>query len=148
MLAATRGKPTQQQGPSTATHTHKSHRPQVRAKTKKPGSLPPTTETHCLWCLVTSSRVFLCKIKCNLIPSAPFYTKQNTLLSVTHLPFFTEPCDPAALFLSVHRRFLILSTLVVCARLSIYFTNSFFELTLAGLLAYFLFFFYSENFYI
>lgn len=50
---------------------------------------------------------------------------------MTHLPFFTEPCDPAALFLSVHRHFLILSTLVVCAHLSIYFTNSFFELTLA-----------------
>ena len=73
LLAATREKPTQQQRPSTATHTQKrSHMPQVKAKTKpkkKSSSLPPTTGTHCLWCLVTSSRVSLCKIKCNLIPS-------------------------------------------------------------------------------
>ena len=101
---------------------------QVKAKKKKSGSLPPTTGTHCLWCLVTPSRVSLCKIKCNLIPSVPFYTKHNTLQSVTHRAFFTELCDPADLFLTVHQHFLILSTLAVCAHLSIYFTNGFFFL--------------------
>ena len=129
LLAATREKPTQQQRPSTATHTHPhkiSHMLQVKARKKKSGSLPPATGTHCFWCLVTPSRVSLCKIKCNLIPSIPFYTKHNTLQSVTHRAFFIELCDPADLFLTVHQHFLILSTLVVCAHLSIYFTNGFF----------------------
>ena len=122
------------------THTQRSHMPQVKAKTKPKKNPVPCpqprepTVSGVLWLL---PGFLFCKIKCNLIPSVPFYTKHNTVQSVTHLPFFIEPCDPADLFLSVHQHFLILSTLIACVISAFISPTVFFELTLAGLLVYF-----------